>query len=416
MRHCARVCAVPIVALAAFWNVRGEKIDLEVYASKFDSIPIAVLDFRPLNNIPLTKNEPWKVVADDLEFSGRFHVVRTAKVDTALFAEHGVGIFVDGEYAAKGDKVELDCYLHDAVSLDLVVGKKYRGEKRFVRSMAHRYANQLMEMLLGDRGPFESRIVYVQDKGATKNLVIMDFDGHNQKQLTSSNWVNVFPAFVDSNYLVWTSFYRGKPDIYKGSIATGKFKIFAYSRFVETSPAVSPVVGKVAYASSRKGNLDIYTCTVDGQERKQITFNRAIDTSPCWSPNGYQIAFTSDRSGQPQIYVMDADGVNTRRLTFKGKYQDSPAWSPKGDKIAYTSYQDGKFDIWIINPDGTEPARVTGMPGNNEYPTWSPDGSHIAFASTRGGRSDIHAVRPDGTGAKRLTRAGNAKMPDWSQF
>ncbi len=405
-----------LAVVAGVSLARAARIDLQAYASSFDSIPIAVLDFRPLSGASLTGDEPWKVVADDLEFSGRFVVVRTARVDTALFAANNVGIFVDGEYSVSDNAVTLDCYIHDVVSLDLVVGKKYKGEERHLRSMAHRYSNHLMEMLLGEHGPFESKIVFVQDKGPTKNLVIMDFDGHNEKQLTTSTWVNVFPAFVDSNTMVWTSFYRGKPDIYKGSIATGKYEIFVYSRFVDTSPSYSPIVGRVAYASSRNGDLDIYTCNLDGSDKKQLTHHRAIDTSPCWSPNGYQIAFTSDRSGQPQIYVMDVDGVNTKRLTFQGKYQDSPAWSPKGDKDAYTSFQNGKFDIWTINPDGSEAKQVTNVAGNNEYPAWSPDASHIAFSSTRGGKSDIYAVRPDGTGVKRLSSVGNAKMPDWSRF
>ncbi len=392
------------------------QVDLQSYASGFDSIPIAVMQFRSLNDNVIKTNHPWTVIADDLEFGGRFFVTRSAKVDSLEFREKQIGIFIDGEYSVKGNKVVLDCYLHDATTMDLLVGKKYQGELKYLRSMAHRYANQIYDMLLGEQGPFESKILYVKDKGKTKHLHIIDYDGFNQRKLTSRGQVNVFPAFIDSNAIIWTSFLRGKPDLYVGSTSTGSFKIFVYSRYVETSPAASPILDKIVYSSSRAGNLDIYTCDRNGKNRKRLTFKRSIDTSPCWSPNGYHIAFTSDRSGQPQIYVMDADGVNTRRITFEGSYQDSPAWSPKGDRIAYSSLRNNKFDIWLVNTDGSLGAQVTSIPGNNEYPAWSPDASHIVFVSTRGGKSNLYSVRPDGTDLKQITRSGNAKMPDWSKF
>ncbi len=399
------------------FGVYAEQVSLEAYASGFDSIPIAVLPFQAAEGSkPITKNLPWKIIADDLDFSGRFQVFETGQADSAFFAQHGIGIYIHGEYLHTGTSIVLDCNVHDAKTSRMLAGKKYRGETSKLRGMAHRYSNEVFEMLLGEKGPFESRLLYVVDNGSSKNLGIMDYDGHNQKQLTQAATVNIFPSFIDADHILWTAFFRGKPDLYKGSVTTGKFGIFVYSRFVETSPCYSSITGLVAYASSRSGNLEIYTCNADGKGIKQLTFSKGIDTSPTWSPNGHQIAFTSDRSGQPQIYVMDADGVNTRRLTFEGRYQDSPAWSPNGDLIAYSSLHDGKFDIWVIGADGSDPRPVTSSPGNNEYPAWSPDGSHIAFVSTRGGASDIYAIRANGEGLKRITSLGNAKMPDWSQF
>ncbi len=396
--------------------VHAEKVDLEAYASGFDSIPVAVLNFRSKNAESITENKPWEIVAADLSFSGRFMVTRVEKVDSAKFADKNIGLFIDGEYTVNGDEVTLDCYLHDAVTMDLLVGKTYRGKTQYLRSMAHRYANEIYELLLAERGVFETKILYVTDEMSKKNLSIMDYDGHNSKMLTNTKSVNIFPAFMDSNTIIWTGFFRGKPDLYKGSVSNGKFNIFVYSRFIETSPSISSITGRVAYASSRKGNMDIYTCDTDGGDRKRLTFNRGIDTSPTWSPNGYQIAFTSDRSGQPQIYIMDSEGANSKRITFDGSYQDSPAWSPKGDKIAYSSLHKGKFDIWVVDPDGSNARAVTSMPGNNEYPTWSPDGTHIAFVNTRGKTCNIYAVNATRGEIRQVTFSGNAKMPDWSQF
>ena len=393
------------------------QFDLDVYASKFDSIPIGVIDFKSSNGKVVTDNKPWEIIANDLDFSARFSVVNRDSYDSAAFIEANVGIYIDGEYTLEGSTIALDCYLRDVATRELIIGKKYKGELKSIRSMAHRYANEIVEMLFGDRGIFESRIVYVQAVESRKNIAIMDFDGHNQVNLTNNDIVNIFPAFADKNNIIWTSYQRGKPDLYRGSIVDGTSKIFIYSKAVESSPDISPIDGSVAYASSKNGNFDIYTCNPDGTNVKQLTVHYGVDTSPAWSPNGYQIAFCSDRTGNPQIYLMDADGANQRRLTFESKYADSPAWSPKGDKIAYQSMdENGKFDIWTISPDGSNPVRVTNLAGNNEYPTWAPDGSLIAFVNTRGGRSDLYVIKHDGNRLRKVTSSGNVRMPHWSGF
>lgn len=398
--------------------VFAEKIDLEVYASKFDSIPVGIIDFRSTNGQQISDEEkqPWKIIASDLDFCGKFNVTSLGSYDSASFAQANVGIYIDGEYTLDGSQISVNCYLRDAVTKELIIGKKYKGEIKSIRTISHRYSNEIVEMLFGDRGIFLSRILYVNTAGNKKSIAVMDFDGHNSVTLTKNDVINIFPTFADAKNILWISYLRGKPDMYRGSIADGSSKIHIYSKAITTSPDVSPIDGTIAYGSSAKGNLDIYTCNPDGTNVRQLTVHYGVDTSPAWSPNGYQIAFTSDRSGNPQIYIMDADGANQRRLTFESKYCDSPVWSPKGDKIAFQSMDNGKFDIWTIAPDGTGLTRVSDLSGNNEYPSYSPDGTLICFVNNSGGRSDLYVVKHDGTRLRRVTNNGNVKMPDWSDF
>ncbi len=409
---------LPIVLVTGCcFSLFAEKFDLEVYASKFDSIPIGVIDFTPKNKNLLTKDLPGDVIAADLDFCGRFIVSKKKSFDSAAFTDSGIGIYIDGEYSVSDEKTVIECFLRDAANRELIIGKKYKGEIKFLRSMAHRYANEIVEMLFGDQGIFESRLLFVRVEGKKKNIAIMDFDGFNQVKLTNNDFINIFPVFGDKSTVIWTSYQKGTPDLFRGSIYSGASKIFISSKGIESSPDVSPIDGTIAYGSSKKGNLDIYTCNPDASNTRQLTTHYGVDTSPSWSPNGYQIAFTSDRSGNPQIYIMDADGANQRRVTFNSKYADSPAWSPKGDRIAYTSMaENGKFDIWMIGPDGSDPVKITALNGNNEYPTWAPDGSLIAFENGYGGRSDLYVMKPNGSRVHRITSSGDAKMPDWSDF
>jgi TolB protein len=390
----------------------AEKVNLSVYANNIDSIPIAVLPFRQLGEIRLSDDEPWKVLADDFEFSGRFTVFRMASADTAALSRNNVPLFVDGEYEVFGQFVRVTCSLRDAQTGGLLVEKKYESDTKHVRGAGHKFGDQLVEMLFNGKGIFQSRILYVNDEGAKKNIVLMDWDGHNRRPVTSNPTINLFHVFVDSASFLFTSYLRGHPNIYKAAFG-GKPLYIVPSRFTDTSPAYSPIIGKIAFASSRDGNMEIYTCDLDGGNLKRLTSSKSIETAPCWSPNGFQIAYTSDRAGNPNIFIMDADGGNSHRLNFGGGYQDSPAWSPKGDKIAFHMLSDGEFDIFVVSPDGSDLAKVTDCPGNNEYATWAADGEHLAFASERGGKTDLYAIKTDGTHLKRLTNTGHAKMPDW---
>ena len=394
----------------------SERITLESYAGNLDSISIAILPFKPAGDARISKDEPWKILANDLEFSGRFTVHRVLKVDSAMFAEKNIPVYVDGGYETFGQQyVRVDCFLRDAKSGNALVEKKYEADLRHLKPVGNKFANELVKMLFNVKGIFESKMLYVKDEGAKKNIWIMDWDGDNMHALTVTTTVNIFPTFVDSSTFLWTSFVRGHPDIYKATIG-GRAGAIMSSRYIQTSPAYSSITGRVVFASSRDGNMEIYTCDLDGTNLKRLTKAPSIETSPCWSPNGYQIAFTSDRTGAPRIFVMDADGTNVHQLVFEGGYQDSPAWSPKGDKIAYQCMAGGKFEIFTAQTDGTNAFQVTSCPGSNEYPAWAADGEHLAFSSGRGGSIDLYAIKADGTHLTRLTNIGNAKMPDWGNW
>ncbi len=394
--------------------LQAEKVNLSIYASRFDSIPIGVVDFKAKSKVRLSEQEPWKIIANDFDLCGRFHVVCRPVFDSAVFAAEGAGFYVGGEYAVAENGVAFTCFVCDIATGEKLFTKEYQGDGASVRQLAHCFSNELYELLFGERGMFTSHILYIAADGGGKNVVIMDYDGGNRRQITKGKIFNLFPVFTGPSAMLWTSYLKGKPDIYKGSIIDGKGTVFIASRGIQVSPAFSAIDGSVAYASSRGGSLDIYTCALDGSGTKQLTIGGGVETAPCWSPSGYQIAYTSDRPGIPQIYIMDADGANQRRITHKSKYSDSPAWSPHGDLIAFTSMRDdGKLDIWTVSPEGTNEMQVTDLPGFHEYPVWSPDGSLIGFITRSGGKSDFYVMKPDGSHVRQVTSCGDVQMPDW---
>jgi TolB protein len=404
--------------IAVFSSIlRAEKINLEIYASRFDSIPIGIVDFKQAAGSPvLAENRPWQVIANDLNLSCHFQVLNRPEFDSAALAAAGAGIYIDGEYSATESGIKITCYVNDAATKEHLFTREYAGDRASIRRQAHAFSNELCDLLFGAPGFFESHVLFIKSDRGKKSIAIMDYDGYNTRSLTDSKTLYLFPAFVDSLSMVFTSYQRGKPDIYRCLIAECKPQVIAASRGIQVSPAVSPIDNTVVYASSKGGSLDIYICNPDGSGARQITVGGGVETAPCWSPNGYQIAYTSDKQGNPNIFVMDADGANQHRITHKSRYCDSPVWSPKGDKIAYLCMSDkGKLDIWTISPDGSDETQVTSMPGHNEYPTWSPDGSLIGFVNRSGGKSDFYVMKPDGSTIKRVTMTGDVTMPDWGK-
>jgi TolB protein len=398
-------------------SLQAEKISLQIYANRFDSIPIGIVDFKSKNGPALKEDQPWQIIARDFDLSSRFHVLNRPSFDSAAFSDVGASLYIDGEYSVEGSAVAFTIFVNDMGTKEHLLTKEYKGDLKSLRALSHRFSGELYELLFGDKGIFESRILYVKRTAEGKNIAVMDFDGFHQRQITKGKVLCLFPALADSTTAYWVTYQRGKPDICRGSILDGKNKIIVASKGIQVSPAASIIDGRLIYGSSKNGNLDIYSCNRDGGDTKQLTVSGAIETAPCWSPNGYQIAFTSDRSGNPQIYVMDADGGNQHRLTYKSFYCDAPAWSPRGDKIAFTSMKkNGILDIWTIAPDGSNEVEVTTLPGFNEYPTWSPDGRLIGFIHRAGGTSDFYIVKPDGTGVKQVTTSGDVLMPDWGNY
>ena len=60
-----------LVLAGICWPVSAEKIHLDIYARRFDSIPIGIVDFKAKTAKVLKSDLPWKVLANDFDLSAR---------------------------------------------------------------------------------------------------------------------------------------------------------------------------------------------------------------------------------------------------------------------------------------------------------------------------------------------------------
>ncbi len=360
----------------------------------------------PMDKITNIKNIEV-IIKYDLDYSLYFDLV----TDTlSLVQTDNQGVRIKGS----GSDTSIAIILEDFASHEPIMDRHYplKGE---IRSTAHQIANDIIEMLTGEIGICQTRVVFSYRTGNGKELAMVDYDGYNFTSLTKNGKYNLFPAWApDGNRVLFSTYGKDRLNLYLFDL--DKREISSISSFLglNFAPCWSPDGTKIALSLTKDGDSEIYLMDLASKKMNRLTYNRAIDTSPTFSPNSREIAFVSDRSGNPQVYIMDLNGGNLRRLTYHGNYNTSPAWSPRGDLIAYVSREtDLKQQIYITDPYDFVPVRLT-YDGNNEEPSWSPDGLHIVFSSNRSGRYELYTMNWDGSRLRKLTGGLTANAPDWS--
>jgi len=371
------------------------------------------------------------LVTRDLELSGQFRIIaRDAYIEKAEpytadainfpnWSVIGALALVKGSYTLSGDTLTVEVRLFDVYQRRQIFGTKYNAPVAFLRRMAHRFSDEIMKQLTGERGPFDSRIAFISTRGGNfKNLFVMSLDGGDIKQLTNNRTINVSPSWSnDLSSLLYTS-YRRRPALFSMDLASGRDRVIWSKGGLNVGGHYSPDGSMIALTVESGGDANIVLLRSDGQMIRRLTDSWSIDLSPSWSPDGRQIAFNSNRSGSPQIYVQSLDGGDARRVTSKGNYNTSPAWSPDGKRIAYVSRMGGVFNIFVTDLDGADVRQLTQGSGDNEDPSWSPDSRYLVFSSTRSGRRKLYVLDvATGTSQVQLTAGeGDDSSPAWSRW
>ncbi len=320
-------------------------------------------------------------------------------------------------FQSRGGELVLEGKLYDVGAGAEMIGKSYVGDPRILRTMVHRFADEIVYRVTGEKGVASTRIAYVSDVGGgAKEIFLMDYDGYNPVLITGNRSINLSPRWApDGNRIAYTTYRDNNPDLFVLDLRSGRRGPVSKTPGLNAAPAWSPDGQWLVLAKSAGGGTNLYLMRPDGSGERRLTFGSGISISASFSPNGQQVAFASDQGGNPQIYVMDITGANLQRLTFRGSYNVSPRWSPRGDKIAYVAREGGAMDIWVMDVNGGNQQRLTDGIGHNEEPAWAPGGRHLVFTSNRDGRRNIYRIFADGTGLTRLTNTGrDTYLPDWS--
>jgi TolB protein len=396
------------------------------------SYPIAVSPLKASDGAEKASTAFADIVAKDLELSGFFRVIdRGAYIENAQssgvtaetidfkdWSTIGAQALVKGSVERDGEGLVVEARLFDVVEAKQIGGKRYRAGDDDLRRIAHRFADEIMQVLTGERGPFESKVAFAsRRRGRFKEIYAMSLDAGDLRPVTHDGSIALAPSWSpDGRSLLFTSFASGNPSLFITDL-DGSKRLLSSRRGLNLGGRWSPGGRAIAVALEAGGATDIALLDPNGEIMHFVTKDRSIDVSPSWSPDGQSIVFCSDRGGGPQIYVVSAQGGSPRRVTFDGSYNTSPAWSPKGDRIAYASRFGGRFQIFTVAVGGGDVKRITSTRGDNEDPSWSPDGRYLVFSSTRDGSGAIYFSDASGTKQTRLTPSGgDDSSPAWSRW
>ncbi|MBV9288664.1 MAG: Tol-Pal system protein TolB, partial [Hyphomicrobiales bacterium] len=158
--------------------------------------------------------------------------------------------------------------LWDVATGEQVAGEQYTSDAANARRVAHMIADAVFSRVTGEKGFFDSRVVFVDESGPKdkrrKRLAIMDMDGANLKYL----------AGADGDALVVT-------------------------------PRFSPTAPRIAYMSFGAAEPKVTMLNLDNNKREAVGSFPGMTFAPRFSPDGEQIVMSLSDGASSNLYAMD---------------------------------------------------------------------------------------------------------------
>ena len=418
-------------------NLCSNPIEIDVTKGIIEPLPIAITKFNYKSiKEKIISKQIYEIVSNHLTNSGLFR-----KISNNAFLQDEEEVFfqpsfrdwslidanliVSGKIELNDNRLIINIKLWDVYREKLILSKKIEvANDNNLRILAHIVSNLIYQRVTGEKGYFDTKLVYIAEdkttKKISKRIAIMDYDRNNHEYLTDGKNIAITPRFSpDGKKIAYLSFSDKKPTVFLLDLETKKEKILGNFSGMSFAPRFSPDNEKIIFSLTKRGSSNIFVQKLSNNETIQITNNRHINTSPSFSPDNKWIVFSSDRSGKQNLYVKKNDddiSKKAKRISFgQGSYA-TPVWSPRGDYIAFTKTYRNEFFIGLIKKDGSG-ERIIATGYLTESPSWSPNGRTLIFnkVSKSNGRlvSSIFTIDITGNLEKKLNTPGEASDPDW---
>jgi len=408
-------------------------VRIDITEGNFQPLPIAIPNFfGGADSDNDTAVGVTQIITANLKGSGLF-----LPIDPAAFLEKLAGVdnvpnfpnwrtinaqaLVTGRITRQSDgRLKAEFRLWDVLAGQQLDGKQYFTTPDNWRRIAHIISDAIYERLTGEKGYFDTRVVFVDETGPkdrrVKRLAIMDQDGANVRYLTRGDELVLTPRFSPSTQeITYMAYGQGDPRVYLLNIETGQREIVGNFPGMSFAPRFSPDGQSVIMSLQEGSNANLFIMDLRSKSTTRLTNTPAIDTAPSYAPDGSQICFESDRGGRQQIYVMPAAGGAAQRISFGDGAYSTPVWSPRGNYIAFTKQTANTFAIGVMKPDGSG-ERILTEGFHNEGPTFAPNGRVIMYFSDNVGSPgpSLFTIDTAGRNQQRVPTPSYASDPAWS--
>jgi hypothetical protein len=178
-------------------------------------------------------------------------------------------------------------------------------------------------------------IAYVENKGGIQNLVLMDADGKNRRQLTNfANGTQLFsPCWTPDNKSIILGIFYGEDR----DIAMVNAKATPFDR-------LRKLTDTVFFPESLNFNPDL--------EFTLLVHSTADERDPCLSPDGKTLYYSSDRTGIFNLYRMDLDDGRTEQITNVLGGAFHPSIDRDNATLYYTGFHAANYSIFTVPSKG----------------------------------------------------------------
>jgi len=364
-------------------SILGEEAPT-ITISKGDKINLTVSTLNGSEGTAATK-----VLQNDLTVSGYF-----ALGGNAAYTARG---------SASGGSLQGQVVDHSGGT---VLAKTYAGN---TRENAHRFADDILETLTGNKGFAVTKIAFIATRSGKKEVYVADYDGTNARQMTHDGVISVHPSISpDGRRIAYTGYQSGYPDVYVIDLASGARNKIVNFPGTNSGAAFSPDGGRIALTVSKDGNPELYTVSANGGSARRLTHTRGVESGPTWSPSGDEIIYSYDDGRGPQLYRISSGGGTGQTISTGHGYCTEPNWSPDGKKIAFNVRGGGGFEVAIVDLNGGS----TRVVSSGENPVWGTDSRHLIFTD-EGALYLLDTVNARRT--KILDGLGRITEPSWSR-
>lgn len=356
-----------------------------------------------------------------LEISKQFDVTvetmispKTKQAITTL-VERGfvIAFFIN----ASIDNNYVEWRMYDTLQASMVKGKKIIKNNATLTDCAYIVANDMWQELMGQPGPFLSKLAYIKKIPNKKTrfhsqLCMADYNGDHERVLLDSSHIIIAPAWGPSPsnpYLVYSEFTAynvrlmsidfhhkrkvvvdfdgtnagvsftadGKDIVYgrsgglwkyhyDSSLQKGYHALLVKDHDVCASPTLVSN-GDVMYCS--QGMIKRY---INKTNERQILVKDGYNVGPTFHEKSGELVFSRRYKGCMQLFMYSTNTKKTEQLTFDQGDKTDPALSPCGNWVAYCLEQRGKSRINVMNVKTGHTYSITPENSICRYPSWSP--------------------------------------------
>jgi acylaminoacyl-peptidase len=238
--------------------------------------------------------------------------------------------------------------------------------------------------------PDGTQIIYVRnfkdvmtDKNLS-NLWMVNFDGSNNRPLTTGNNNDYYPR--------WS--HDGSKILFKSNRFDGKMKLYLmWMDTKETAPLTNTPQVPNQIAWSNDDRYVAFTMFVPKKHESIVKLPEKPEGAQWNKPPTYidKMTYRADgagylESGYDQLFVLSTDGGTPRQLTFSDDDHGGPIWSNDDRSLFFDAnlhenheFEPANSEIYRLNVQEGAIKTLTDRFGPDSGPALSPDGSKIAY-------------------------------------